>query len=142
MVNEERVSRLLYYSPSPNPPGETGRYTGTDMTFPSNCNRLLGNPNVCLQYLPKSCFQPLLSLTDRDPTTNGTTSTSKSRSGRTIFFIFLFTTQPSDLLSQKDFFFITSFTTSHISTVSSSETTPVWASSVSDVKCSARTRDE
>ncbi len=91
-------------------------------------------PNVCRQYLPKSfscslnrvwpslpmiffpsCFpipkilgayKHFFSLTDRCPTTNGTTSTSHSRSAENEKFILLFITQPSGtsgLLSQRDF---------------------------------------
>ena len=76
-----------------------------------------------------------------------------------IFFVFLFITQPSGLLSQKDFStsvlttigesalarlvslplvlsIASSFAASQISSVSSVETTPVYKSSVSDVKYS------
>ena len=67
-------------------------------------------------------------------------------SRRTIFFNFLFTTQPSGLLSQKDFCSSLSspIGESVLLTYScfpwpslSSETTPVWTSSVSGVKCSS-----
>ena len=76
-----------------------------------------------------------------------------------IFSIYLLTTQSSGLMSQKDFStfptsitvespvevlslflltfsIVTSFSSSQISDVSSSETTPVMVSSVSGVKCS------